>query len=80
MRDKRTLPEKDRLQAAKFVASDAPSGAALWRSGDAADCKSVYAGSIPAGASSFPFPAHLPKSAALPPRGRDLSNPMISQR
>ena len=24
---------------------------ALWRSGDAADCKSVYAGSIPAGAS-----------------------------
>ena len=25
---------------------------ALWRSGDAADCKSVYAGSIPAGASN----------------------------
>lgn len=26
---------------------------ALWRSGDAADCKSVYAGSIPAGASNL---------------------------
>ncbi len=33
--------------------SDAPSGTALWRSGYAADCKSVYAGSIPAGASSL---------------------------
>lgn len=27
---------------------------ARWRSGDAADCKSVYAGSIPARASTFP--------------------------
>ena len=27
---------------------------ATWRSGDAADCKSVYAGSIPAVASIFP--------------------------
>ncbi len=26
---------------------------ALWRSGDAADCKSVYTGSIPVGASKF---------------------------
>ncbi len=29
-----------------------PSGSARWRSGDAADCKSVYAGSIPARAST----------------------------
>ena len=28
---------------------------ALWRSGDAADCKSVYAGSIPTSASNFSF-------------------------
>ena len=51
MRDKRTPPENDRLQALKFIARDAASGLALWRSGDAAECKSVHAGSIPAGAS-----------------------------
>jgi hypothetical protein len=43
--------ENGRLHAARKVARRPASGMALWRSGDAADCKSVYAGSIPAGAS-----------------------------
>jgi hypothetical protein len=44
-------PEFGRLHAARKVARRPASGMALWRSGDAADCKSVHAGSIPAGAS-----------------------------
>ena len=41
---------------------------ALWRSGDAADCKSVYPGSIPGGASrNFPKFAHARHT--LQPKG-----------
>ena len=54
--------------------NDAPSGPALWRSGDAADCKSVYAGSIPAGASRLSnHHSNPPQPKPLPPDEAETS-------
>ena len=43
---------------------------ATWRSGDAADCKSVYAGSIPAVASNDFLNADVSTAAAAASRHR----------
>ena len=55
--------------------NDAPSGPALWRSGDAADCKSVYTGSIPVGASRLSnHHSNPPQPARRPRPGRPRSD------
>ena len=48
-------------------------GMARWRSGDAADCKSVYAGSIPARASIFLLPEMSNVGISQAPGGIFLS-------
>ena len=62
------------VRAFRPVAS-LPEGSARWRSGDAADCKSVYAGSIPARAST-PFSDCEPAALSL---GRFCRNAALAQ-